>query len=233
MKNKIFTALFGVAVFFFIITFSIGLPIYCRFFYYAQIIPLGLPDATGYDFETIKAGFDEVMNFLTLPGFEFGTGVFKYTQSGRAHFEDCKVLFDLNAIVLIISTALMVALLILKKKKFINFCRPFGMSVCFISAVSIFVVFALLGAIVATDFDSAFVVFHHIFFPGKDNWQFSYADEIIKALPQQFFMNCAILIASSIIVLSLAIIIYQLVKRHKNSKKVVEIEQKTSEKIEN
>ena len=220
MKNVFFSILFGVAVFFLIITFSIGLPIYCRFFYYLQIQPLGIPEITGYDYETIKQAFDQVMDFLTLPNREFGTGVFSYTPSGKSHFEDCKVLFDLNTIVLSISLLVTATLLVLKKLGKIKILRPFGMDVSFISAVSIFVVFAVIGGIVALDFESAFVVFHLIFFPGKDNWQFSYADEIIMALPQQFFMNCAILIGASIILISLSIIVFGLIKRRKMRKNI-------------
>jgi integral membrane protein (TIGR01906 family) len=179
---------------------------------------LGIPQATGYDYYSIKQAFDEVMNFLTLPNQPFGTGVFSYTQSGMDHFVDCKVLFDLNAIVLAISGTITITILILKKLGKVTLVRPFGMDVSFISALSIFVLFAVLGGVIAIDFDNAFIVFHHIFFPGKDNWQFSYADEIIKALPQQFFMNCAILIGASIIIISLTIIIFQLIKKAKNKK---------------
>lgn len=221
MLNKILTAVFGVAVFFFIITFSIALPIYCRFFYYLQIKPLGLPEATGYDIETIKAAYNQVLDFLTLPNREFGTGVFKYTESGKAHFVDCKALFNLNLIVLIISTLLSATLLILNKCKVIKFSRPFNMSVSFVSALAIFLFFAILAIIVAIDFDTAFTTFHHIFFPGKDNWLFNPRyDQILLILPEKFFMSCAILIGSSIILISLGIIAFQLIKRRKNNKNV-------------
>ena len=218
MKNKIFTALFGIAVFFFIITFSIGLPIYCRFFYYLQINALSLPQETGYSYEQIKQAFDEVMNYLTLPNQPFGTGVFKFTQSGASHFADCKVLFNLNAIVLSISSALLITIFILKKLKKIELVRPFNMSVSFISCSLILIIALILTIVVMIDFSQAFIVFHHVFFPGKDNWQFNPSEtEIIKILPEQFFMNSAILIGSSIIIICLSVIIYQLIKRKKNN----------------
>ena len=218
MKNKLLSILYGVAIFFFIISFSIGLPIYCRFFYYLHINALNLPSLTGYDYWTIKSAYDEVLNFLTLPGAQFGTGVFGYTEAGKAHFVDCKALFDLNLIALISSTAIIGTLHILKRKKIFLPSKPFGMGVSFISAVSIFAVALVLVGLISIDFNSAFIVFHKIFFPGKDNWQFSYADEIIKVLPQEFFMNCAILIGASIVLISSGIIIYQLVKRKKSAK---------------
>ena len=219
MKNKILTAVFGVAVFFFIITVSIGLPIYLRFFYYLQIDSLSLPQKTGLSYEEIRTAFDDVMNFLTLPNYPFGTGALSFTESGKAHFIDCKALFNLNLTVLLISTAIIVTLLALSRFKFFSFCRPFNMSVTFISAISIFIVIAILFGLVAIDFENAFIIFHKIFFPGKDNWQFTDADEIIKILPQEFFMNCAILIGVGIVIISLSIIIFQLVKKGKTRQK--------------
>ena len=65
--NIILTILLGIAIFVFIITLSIGLPIYCRFFYYLQIKPLGLPEAAGYDIETIKAAYNQVLDLDAKP----------------------------------------------------------------------------------------------------------------------------------------------------------------------
>ncbi|MBQ9756038.1 MAG: TIGR01906 family membrane protein [Clostridia bacterium] len=218
MKNKIFTVIFGVAIFFLIISFSIALPIYCRFFYYMQINSLNLPEKTGYSYGAIKWAFDDVMNFLTLPNYPFGTGSLSFTKEGASHFADCKALFTLDTVVLIVSFILVLTMMFLEKFKKISFCRPFGMHVGFTSAVSIFIVFLVLIGLVSIDFSKAFVIFHKIFFPGKDNWQFSQDDEIINILPQEFFMSCAILIAVSIIAISLIIIIFQLIKRKKARK---------------
>lgn len=216
LKNGLLTVLFGIAVFLFIISFSIAIPFYCRFFYYAQIGPLGLEEATGYDYATIKAAYDEVLNYLTLPGQPFGTGVFAHTAEGAAHFYDCKILFNLDAIILAVTAAVIITLLILNKKRIITLVKPFGLSAGFYSAVGIFVFFSVLIGLVAIDFDQAFVIFHRIFFPGKDNWTFnSNYDQIIKILPQEFFMNCAILIGTSIILISLTLIIIAVIKKKK------------------
>ena len=213
----ILSAVFGIAVFLFIITFSIALPIYCRFFYYLQIKPLGIMESTGYDYEQIKFAYDQVLDFLTLPNREFGTGVFEFSQSGASHFADCKVLFNLNAIVLVVSSLIIITLLLLEKFKKVSMKKPFGFSPALISAISIFVIGAIIGIAVAIDFDSAFTVFHQIFFPGKDNWTFDpYKDEIILAMPQKFFLNCAILIGVSIILISIGIIVFQIIKKKKN-----------------
>ena len=70
MKNKILTAVLGIFIALFIITFSIGLPIYFRPFYYMQIESLGIPEMCGESYETIKDAYDEVLDYLTkfLPG---------------------------------------------------------------------------------------------------------------------------------------------------------------------
>ncbi len=218
MKNKIFTVFFIVALMLFIITFSIGLPIYCRFFYYWQIGPLGLVQKTGYSFEQIKSAYDEVLNYLTLPNKPFGTGVFICSEEGASHFADCKGLFNLNLIVLITSSAILILTFILKKKKLISLCRPFSMHPAFISAISIFAIIFLILIFAVIDFSAVFVVFHLLFFAGKDNWMFDPREtEIIKALPEQFFMNCAILIGISILAFCLSIIIVQLIKRKKSN----------------
>ena len=216
MKSKLLTTVFGIAVFFFIISFSIALPIYLRFFYYLHIDALSLPKITGYTYEQIKFAYDEVLNFLTLPNMPFGTGVFAYTQSGAEHFADCKALFDINLIALILSTITIITTFVLIKLKKIKLCRPFNMNVAFVSAVSIFAMIFIVGIFVIVDFSSAFTTFHHIFFPNKTNWVFDPNEmQIILALPEQFFLNCAILIGSSIFVFCLSIIIYQLIKRKK------------------
>ncbi len=224
MKNTILsitlTVIFAIAVALFIITVSIGLPIYLRFFYYLHIDALDLPQKTGYDYLTIKQAYDQVLNYLTLPNREFGTGVFAYTAEGASHFADCKGLFNLNVIVLIVSTCIIAVLLVLNKFKMITLCRPFKMHSCFISAVSVLGVFLIIALLCAIDFNRAFTVFHQLFFAGKDNWTFNrYKDEIINILPQQFFMNCAILIVSSIVLICAGIIFFQLVFRIKNTKK--------------
>ena len=110
MKNKILTGLLGFFIAILIITFSIGLPIYFRPFFYLQIDTLNIQDDlklideyADFTKQDIKDAFNEVMDYLTVPGNEFGTGVFPYSEEGKSHFVDCKGLFDLNITAFIIS----------------------------------------------------------------------------------------------------------------------------------
>lgn len=219
MKNKLCSALLAVAAFIFIITFSIGLPIYFRPFYYAHISALDLDVTSGFTRAEIIEGYNEVLNYLTLPGAKFGTGVMEYSEEGYAHFADCKGLFTLNGVALICSAATIITLLILRRKNIIDKFNIRGVNPIFYSGVASIVIPALLGMIIAVDFDRAFVVFHKIFFPGKDNWMFDpFTDEIINVLPEEFFMNCAILIGASVILLGIAAIVFSLAERKRRLK---------------
>lgn len=212
MKNKFLSVLFAISLFFFIITFAIGLPIYVRPFYYAHIDAMDLVERSGFSKQEIVEAYDEVLNYLTLPWCEFGTGVMKYSEEGASHFADCKFLFLLNASVLLISFAAVAVLLVLKLLKKIQLPPLAKRSPAFWSAFSAIVLPLILGGLIALDFDRAFTIFHTIFFPGKDNWMFDYrTDQIIRVLPQDFFMNCAILIGAGVVVLSAAILIAELV----------------------
>ena len=227
--NIALTVLFIAALVLLILTFSIGLPIYCRFFYYIQIKTLGLEEATGWDYATIKEAYDEVLDFCTLPGRTFGAGTLKWSENGAAHFADCKVLFDLNFWVLLCSAVITATLTVLHCFKVITLCRPFKRRAYFLVGVVAIVLFvtvvAVVGIACAVDFDKAFEIFHSVFFPGKDNWQFNpRTDEIILVMPEQFFINCAILIGVSLIALPSVLIAIDLLLTRKERTKSFEKE---------
>lgn len=204
----LFSSLFCAALFFFIITFSIALPIYFRPFYYAHVKALNLEQASGFTSAEIKTAYNEVLDYLTLPGKEFSSGAMKFSQEGKAHFADCKVLFNLNAAVLCASFLILVALLVLRHLKKTEPYILGGRRAAFYSGLAAILIPVITGGLASLNFDKAFTVFHTLFFPGKTNWIFNpYTDEIITVLPQTFFMNCAILIGASILTLSLLCII--------------------------
>lgn len=213
IKDHLFSLLFSVSLFFFIITFSIALPIYIRPFYYLHIDALNLTDS-GFTKQEIIDSYDSVLDYLTLPDKEFSTGVMKHSETGAAHFKDCKVLFDLNATVLLVSAVICLLLLILKRRKIITLSLK-KRSAAFYSAITAVIIPVLVGGFAALNFNKAFVLFHSIFFAGKDNWIFKeHLDEIITVLPEQFFMNCAILIGVSILLFSALIITHEFICNH-------------------
>lgn len=199
MLKRVISAIFAVALVFLVLTVSIGLPIYLRPFYYAHIDALKLDVYSGFTKDQIRTAYDQVLDYLTLPGKPFGTGEIAHSQEGAAHFADCKVLFDLNAWVLVGSALVVLGILLVRKRCKLPSLRP----AAFWAGVSALTLPIVVGTLAAMDFDRAFVIFHQIFFPGKDNWIFNYyTDPIIQVLPQTFFMNCAILIGVGLLLLS-------------------------------
>ena len=218
ITDSIAAVLFATAMFFFILSFSISLPIYCRGFYFAHIEPLNLAEYSGYSVGEIKDAYNEVLDYLTLPNREFGCGVMPFSKDGEAHFADCRELFNINLTALITSSGCLVVLSVLKKCKKV---KDFYIG-CFLaytySGVAAILVPLAVGILASLDFEKAFTIFHHIFFPGKSNWYFDGdVDPIINVLPERFFMNCAILIGSAIVLLSVIFIVVGIVKRKRKN----------------
>lgn len=86
-----------------------------------------------------------------------------------------------------------------------------------ISVIMLFIPLLLisaLGTYALIDLNGAYAFFHKIFFPGKSNWVFDvYKDPIIKALPQEFFINCGILILGSYLTIYLSILIFNIKRK--------------------
>ena len=214
MKKRPLSLLCALCVCLFLLTASIGLPIYIRPFYYAHIGAFELDRLSGYSKSQIREAYDEVLDYLTLPGKEFGTGDLPHSAEGKAHFEDCKTLFSLNA-ALLIGSALILSVLFAMRKKWGPY-RLGKLSAPAWAAVLSVMVPVIIGSLAALDFDRAFVIFHSIFFPGKTNWVFDwYADQIIRILPQEFFRNCAIAIGLALVCMAGGILVWEGRKRKK------------------
>jgi integral membrane protein (TIGR01906 family) len=169
---------------------------------------LDLPAETGFSEETIVEAYDDVMRFC-LHGGEFSTGELCWTEVGKTHFADVGVLFRLDLWVLGCSAAALAVLLLLSRR--IRPARPLGRGASFWAGCGVLALFAAIAVWGAQDFDRAFTVFHHIFFPGKTNWLFDPdLDQIILILPEVFFRNCAIL---AIGIIAMLCVVYILVGR--------------------
>ncbi len=177
-----------------LLTAAIAAPILCRPFYYAHIGPLKLEQRTGLTEAEIKTAFNEMLDYC-LGAEEFSTGVLKWSERGKSHFTDVRGLFLLDLQALGVCALALAALLLYVRLSGRAPARPLGHGPAFWAGVGLGGGFLLAGALAALDFDRAFVVFHALFFPGKDNWLFDPSvDQIINILPQEFFRNCAILI---------------------------------------
>lgn len=71
----------------------------------------------------------------------------------------------------------------------------------FWAACGLGMAFLTVGGLAALNFERAFVLFHALFFPGKDNWLFDWrTDPVILILPEEFFRNCALLVLALLLV---------------------------------
>lgn len=192
--SKLASALCIIVLALLILSFSISVPILFRPFYYIQINALDLPEQTGWSEETIREAYDEVLDFCVL-GKPFGTGQLAWSESGRSHFADVRVLFLADFAVLALSAVVCTLLLGLRLNGKLHFHHPLGRGPGFWAGILAAGLVAVVGGLAALNFERAFVLFHAIFFPGKDNWLFDPAtDQIIQVMPEAFFRNCAILI---------------------------------------
>ena len=215
--NHFLTILFGVAIVLFVWTFSISLPIYVRAFYYTQIDALNIEESSGYDKTTIKEAYDDVLDYLTLHK-DFGTGELKCSESAKAHFADCRTLFDINLSVMIVSAVVILTICILAAKHVIELKKYKGFNIWFFSAICALVLPLVFLAVAAINFDTAFVVFHKILFPGKSNWYFDpVQDEIINILPVQYFAHCGILVGCSIFCFCITLIVVEFILRRRKN----------------
>lgn len=212
MKEKILSVAQAVLIALVILSGAIALPILFRPFYYWHIAPYHLMDAVALTEEGVKTAYNEMMNYCIGITNTFSAGQLPFSPEGASHFADVRRLFVLDLRVLSISALLLCAIMLWQRKKPV---RLLGHTPGFWGAMGLGVSFVVIGGLVALDFDRAFVIFHKLFFPGKDNWLFDgRKDPIIHMLPAEFFRNCAILIFVSIL-LSCGILVAYDIKQKK------------------
>ena len=211
--SKLLCALLALCAALTLLTAAVAVPILCRPFYYAHIGPLKLEERTGLTEDEIKTAFNEMLDYC-LGAEEFSTGVLKWSESGKAHFTDVRVLFLLDLRALGASLVLLAAVLLYARSSGRTPARPLGRGPAFWAGAGLGGAFLLVGGLAALDFDRAFVVFHALFFPGKDNWLFDpRVDQIINILPQEFFRSCAILILALLALGCAALILWDILRR--------------------
>lgn len=204
-KNIICKVLLEVAIVFFIVTFTLEFLILFRPLYYFNITYMRMPQATNYSYAEIKQGFDQLMDFLVFYK-DFKMGIFVCSNDAKAHFYDCRNLFTLNFIVLIISTITLITLYVLNKKQIITI-KYKRLSIGMSSVFSFLVVFIISIICSLINFTKFFIFLHSIFFPGKDNFMFTYDDTIIKILPEELWINYGIALIVILLIFNIAIII--------------------------
>lgn len=210
------TLVYALSFIFLVVTFSIAIPILWRDFYFFHIDLLNITEAAGCSKSDLIMSFNELMDSLVFYK-PFSEGVFDYSISGMNHFLDCRILFTLDLVTLPISFIIFLVYIILIKLNFIKVYRIKGMSILFYASFVPIVVLGALAIFALIDVNSAYAFFHAVLFPGKDNWVFNpYTDPIINALPEQFFLDCGILIFGVMLLILLVVIIFNIVRKVKH-----------------
>lgn len=203
-----------------ILTVSVAAPLLCRSFYYVQIQPLKLTEASGMTQEQITETFDEVMDFCMGKSDVFSMHLLPWSESGASHFADVRTLFMWDLRLAACSCVLILAIAIYCRFSSVSPYRFRGHGPGFWASAGFGMVMVAVAGVAALDFERAFVVFHSIFFPGKDNWNFDeMMDPVIYILPQQFFRNCAILIVSLIVLWCVALVLTDMKGYNKSRRK--------------
>ena len=128
-----------------------------------------------------------------------GTPLFNANEVG--HMLDVKnlVQFVLRGWLICAAVLLLIGLWAWRSYWLIDFWHAVGRG----GWLTVGLLIALL-VIVLTSFDSLFIEFHRIFFPGG-NWEFPTSDTLIRLFPLRFWQDCFITVGSLSLIIGLAL----------------------------
>lgn len=132
---------------------------------------------------TIMKNYSQLLIYLISPFTKkLSMSDFPTSSSAAEHFYECKLLFQLALIVLIVGIIIYFYLKRRKKLSYISLSR--NAAIAFMINPLVVLPFALMN------FDSFFITFHHLLF-NNNNWLFDPAtDPIINVLTEEFFAGC-------------------------------------------
>lgn len=193
MKSTFLSLISAVIFFFFIVSFAVTVTLNFKPLYYFDVEHLKISQVSGYSEEEIRANYDVLIDYNNFWGpdmLEFPT--LAMSETGRIHFEEVKEMFVAFEVIGMITFVLSVASVLYHSKrhtwKFLKY-----------TAVITVAIPALIAVFIGLCWDKVFVIFHKLFF-NNDYWIFSPdTDPVINILPDTFFMHCATMIISIII----------------------------------
>lgn len=154
---------------------------------------------SGLSREEIKRNFASLSGYLWLfRQAPLQLESFPMSTAGAIHFAEVKRLVDGLQVLWIISGFIVVfgACRYLKRKDIAFMAQ---------AAKLMIIVPTTIGLLAATNFDRAFVTFHHLFF-NNNYWIFDERyDPVIKILPEEFFMHCFIAIIIFVLLFALGL----------------------------
>lgn len=196
---------------------AIGLAIAVNFrpLYYLDISRLNIVEKSGFNAVLIKENYNILIDYCC----PFFRGPLEFTirasESGLSHFAECKQIFNVIYLAGAASLVFVIVSFIIKAKlgelKYLRNC-----------AIITVVLPAIVGIFALIDFDTLFLIFHKITF-SNDDWLFDPAtDPIINMLPQEFFMQCALIIVGTMLIgVITVLIIYFVAKKNRRVERLL------------
>jgi len=208
-RFKITDLVYGIIFTLLFISIAVVITVNFRPLYYMDIKLLDIEASSGLDKATIRENYDALIDYSS----PFFRGALRFpsldaSESGLQHFAEVKDIFTGFYVIAAICLIAGIAIIICKS-------RIKDYSYLLVSAIMAIVLPLLLALFIAIDFDTAFVIFHKIFFR-NDYWLFDpVTDPVITILPAEFFMHCAIMIILIVVLFSLLfILLYLRARKH-------------------
>ena len=183
----------GLCALLFLIAAGLILALSFRQLYYFDIEYLNIPENSGFSREEILLNYNALMDWcMPWVTSDFSLPSFPSSASAITHFEQVKTVFNAVLALGLFSAIGLIFLLALAPKN--------GKRTRFtVAGIITLTVPAVIGIYAALDFNRAFVLFHNVVFR-NDLWIFDYkTDPVIQILPEAYFMHCAIVIMSVVI----------------------------------
>lgn len=191
--NFVFHTILALVLTLTIISMSVVFTLAFRPLYYLDISALDISEQSGYSEEEIRENYDVLIDYNMSLGkdkLEFPT--LAMSEPGRIHFEEVRDIFNIFKYMAMAGAVLSIGGIVfcIRRKEY-----------RYLKLTSILAVAlpAVLGLLVALNWDWAFVTFHHIAFD-NDYWIFDpLTDPVITILPDTFFMHCALMILGGVV----------------------------------
>lgn len=161
--------------------------------YYEDIENLQISKVSGYSEAEIRENYDAIIDYnlrwqdgrLSLPSIPM-------SENGILHFEDVKDVFDMFKYIAVYGGLFsMAGILFMARKKEYRYLK--------MTAKMSFFFPALLGLVAVLFWKPVFLMFHELFFD-NNYWVFNpEMDPVIRILPSEFFLHCAILIFGGVL----------------------------------
>jgi integral membrane protein (TIGR01906 family) len=142
----------------------------------------------------------------------------EYTNDVIAHLLDVRVVFQacINAFIIASIILLVCTITLALKHKYVYIARSLSQGATAVVALTVLIV--ILGVL---NFNALFNAMHQVFF-ADGSWLFSYDSLLICALPEPFWIGCAIVLASTLLLFcTLAFVCARIIKYFVQHKQLV------------